>query len=144
MRSPVLLALVIALVCTTAHAAIDSPRLRLLDASTGQLDPVRHAKTDLFLLGLGLTLGGLVLGGAGFAILAVCQEGASCYSQTTTIIGWCLAAPGILPLAAGLIILYLFTGNRRSLADATDLKPRWALAAVPLRGGGLVGASISF
>ena len=107
-----------------------------------------HAKTDLFLLGLGLTLGGLVLGAGGFAFLYACREGTSCHSETNTYIGYGLAAPGLLPLAAGLIILYLFTGGRHGSTDASDVlnggKPAWALALVPLSGGGMVGASGRF
>ena len=59
--------------------------------------PVRAATQGSFLLlGLGLTLGGLVLGGAGFAVLYLCREGTGCYNNTTTIVGWVLAAPGIV------------------------------------------------
>ena len=121
--------------------------MHLLDSTEGQLDPVRHAKTDLFLLGLGLTIGGLILGGAGFAELYLCQEGSSCYNPpTSNYIGYALAAPGILPLAAGLIILYLFTGGRRGFAEAEEASPRWLLTVAPVGGGGggVVGATLRF
>src|SRR3954469_1171800 len=60
----------------------------------GDAPVVVHGGADLFLLGLGLVAGGLVLGAAGFAVLLVCHgptdtEGAaSCYSPTMTIVGW--------------------------------------------------------
>src|SRR4051812_19615597 len=103
MKNPLALVLAVLLLGGATHASASN--LHLLDASEGSLDPVDHAKTDLFLLGLGLTAGGLALGGVGFAVLYVCREGETCHNQTMTYVGWGLAAPGVLPLAAGLIIL---------------------------------------
>ncbi len=149
MKNPLALALIV-LLGGAAHASgvTTGSKLHLLDSSEGQVDPIQHGKADLFLLGLGLTAGGLVLGGAGFAVLYACSEPqATCAQPTMTYVGWALAAPGVLPLAAGLIILYLFTGGRRGVADATDafdLKPKWALAIVPVSGGGMVGAAGTF
>src|SRR5438270_13559045 len=56
-----------------------TPRQSLLGGSEGQLNPVAHAKTDFFLIGLGLVGAGLILGGAGFAVLYLCGEGSNCY-----------------------------------------------------------------
>jgi hypothetical protein len=145
MKTPAAVALSLLLVCTAARAATPDPsKFHLLDSSQAQLDPVSHGKADLFLLGLGLIAGGLVLGGAGFAVLYLCQEGTSCHSQTMTYVGYGLAAPGIIPLAAGLIIVYLFTGGRRGVSEATASKRSWAFSLVPINGGGLVGASGTF
>lgn len=98
--------------------------------------PVRDTRTVLLLTGLGLTAAGLVLGGAGFAVLSLCQEGSSCYSKNTTIIGWALAAPGVLPLAAGLIILYIVVGGRGGrVAELLPHGDNWAVALAPAPGG---------
>jgi hypothetical protein len=99
---------------------------------------VRDTKGGLFLAGLGLTAAGLVLGGAGFAVLWFCGEGSSCHSNNTTIIGWALAAPGILPLAAGIIILYITLdgGRRGRLAQLLPGGDDWAVTMAPMPGGG--------
>ncbi|MFT3841631.1 MAG: hypothetical protein QM723_31875 [Myxococcaceae bacterium] len=102
-------------------------------------DPVRDSKGALFLAGLGLTAAGLILGGAGFAVLWFCGEGSSCHSENTTIIGWALAAPGILPLVAGIIILYItLDGGRRGgrLAELLPGGDDWAITMAPMPGGG--------
>lgn len=108
--------------------------------------PVRASGSgSLFLLGLGLTAGGLVLGGAGFAVLYVCRSGTACYSDTTTVIGWVLAAPGIIPLTVGLIMIYLSTGSsHRVLAPTKPATRQWAFGFAPLAGGGLVSAATQF
>ena len=145
MKNPLAVVLAVLLLGGAAQAsAVNGSKFHLLDASEGSLDPIEHGKTDLFLLGLGLTVGGLALGAVGFAVLYACREGSTCYNQTTTYVGWGLAAPGVLPLAAGLIILYLFTGGRRGFSEAPGAKPSWALALVPVNGGGLVGATGTF
>lgn len=120
-------------------SASNNPSAHLLPVN--QLPtPGNHGKFDFFLLGLGLTLGGLSLGAAGFAILAICDEGSSCYSPTTRTLGWILAAPGIIPLVVGLVMLYVSVGGKRGMAfgpSATD-GGGWALGAAPLQGGGAV------
>ena len=146
MKNPLALTLALLLLGGAAHASAGASKLHLLDQSEGQLDPVAHAKTDLFLLGLGLVGGGLVLGGAGFIYLYFCnQRAASGSCQPPDLyIGYGLAAPGLLPLAAGLIIIYLFTGGRHGSTMVDSVKPSWALALVPLGGGGMIGASGTF
>jgi len=85
-------------------------RLHLLDASASSLFPeaVRSASlqglahdtgTNLFMIGLGLAAGGLVVGGAGFAVLYACREGTTCHNRDTTVLGWVLAAPGVILVA---------------------------------------------
>lgn len=110
------------------------------------LEPVRVAtKGSLVLLGLGLTGAGLVLGGAGFAVLYLCREGTGCHNSTTTTVGWVLAAPGIIPLIVGVAILYFGTGGgRHSELLPTEKAGQWALSAMPLSGGGLVSGSVRF
>ncbi|MFO0598895.1 MAG: hypothetical protein U0228_26545 [Myxococcaceae bacterium] len=109
--------------------------------------PVRHSGSgSLLLLGLGLTAGGLVLGGAGFAVLYVCRAGTACHNDTTTVIGWVLAAPGIIPLTVGLIMIWLSTGSSaRVMAPARTPSRQWAFGFAPLAGGGgLVSAATQF
>jgi hypothetical protein len=110
------------------------------------LAPVRAATSgSLLLLGLGLTGAGLVLGGAGFAVLYACREGTSCYNSTTRTVGWVLAAPGIIPLVVGVAILYFGTGGgRRADLTPTEKAGQWALSAMPLSGGGIVSGSVRF
>ncbi len=106
-------------------------------------DPVRDTRDSLFLLGLGLTAGGLLLGGAGFLVLYLCQEGSSCYGKDTTIAGWALAAPGVLPLAAGLILLYITVGGRGGrLASLLPAGENWAVAFAPVPGGGAAASGV--
>ena len=97
------------------------------------------------LIGLGLVAGGLVLGGAGFAVLYLCQAGSACYSETTTIIGWVLAAPGIIPLTIGAILVYAsLGGSGRVLAPSPSSSQRWAFGFAPLRDGGVFSAATVF
>lgn len=108
--------------------------------------PIRAATSgSLLLLGLGLTGAGLVLGGAGFAVLYLCREGTSCNNGTTTTVGWVLAAPGILPLIVGVAILYFGTGGGRR-ADLTPVEKagQWAFSASPLSGGGMISGAVRF
>lgn len=102
------------------------------------LAPVaRHAETDFFLLGLGLAAGGLVLGGAGFAVLYACREGTTCYSEPITVLGWVLAAPGLIPLTIGIIMMWAVSGNSSNrVAVPTSTTARWAFGLSPLPGGG--------
>ncbi len=108
-------------------------------------DPVRDTRGGLFLLGLGLTAAGLVLGGAGFAVLWFCGEGSSCHSNSTTVIGWALAAPGILPLAAGIILLYITVDGGRRGGRISQLLPGgddWAITLAPTPGGGAAAVGL--
>ncbi len=90
----------------------------------------------LLFLGIGLVAAGLVLGGAGFALLYYCQQGTPCYNNTTQTVGWVIAIPGVIPLAIGAVMIRIAIGRR--YAEAPSPRPRWqfALAPTPLRGGG--------
>lgn len=106
---------------------------------------VRHVAMDFFLLGLGLAAGGLVLGGAGFAVLYACREGTACYGDVTTAIGWILAAPGIIPLTVGLIMMYASSGRSVRVSAPVNSAGRWALSVAPLRdGGALLSGAVQF
>ncbi|MDP1827527.1 MAG: hypothetical protein Q8L48_29925 [Archangium sp.] len=106
---------------------------------------VHHARFDFFLLGLGLAAGGLVLGAGGFAVLYACREGTGCYGDVTTVIGWALAAPGIIPLTIGLIMMYGASGGRGGRVDApASTTQRWAVGLAPLRDGALFSAAARF
>lgn len=106
--------------------------------------PVVHARADFFLLGLGLAAGGLVLGGAGFAVLYGCREGTACFGDVTTAIGWILAAPGIIPLTVGLIMMYASSGGSGRVMAPSSSSQRWALGVAPLRDGALFSAAARF
>ncbi len=108
--------------------------------------PIRAATTTSFLLlGLSLTGAGLVLGGAGFAVLYLCREGTACHNNTNTTVGWVLAAPGILPLVVGVAILYFGTGGgRRADLSPAEQVGQWAFSAIPLSGGGLISGAVRF
>jgi len=140
MRTVLLLAaLTLAIPARAQYASLDTltPRRMLLGGAEGQ-NPVRDFKTSLFLVGLGLTGAGLVLGGAGFAILYLCREGTSCYGdQGLRTAGWVLAAPGIIPLAVGLVLIYITVGGRSGGGGAKihGAAPV-SLGFVPLPGGG--------
>ena len=110
------------------------------------VEPIRAASSgSLLLLGLGLTGAGLVLGGAGFAVLYLCRDGTGCYNNTTTTIGWVLAAPGIIPLVVGVAILYFGTGGgRRADLTPTEKAGQWAFSAMPLNGGGMISGAVRF
>ena len=102
------------------------------------LSPVaREAEAHFFLLGLGLAAGGLVLGGAGFTVLYACREGTTCYSEPITVLGWVLAAPGLIPLTIGIIMMWAVSGTSSSrVAVPRGTTARWAFALSPLPGGG--------
>jgi hypothetical protein len=75
--------------------------------------PVPSVRDNTFLIGLGLTGAGLVLGGAGIAVLYVCREGTDCHQDKgLQAAGWVLAAPGLIPLVVGLVLIYISTGGR--------------------------------
>jgi hypothetical protein len=112
--------------------------------SMGQVpvDPVRDTRATTFLVGLGLVGAGLVLGGAGFAILYVCREGQECHAdQTLRTVGWVLAAPGIIPLGVGLLLLYVSSGGRGGTHAASALS---SLTVSPLPGGAFVSGGLRF
>lgn len=106
--------------------------------------PIAHARADFFLIGLGLAAGGLVLGGAGFAVLYGCREGTGCYGDVTTAIGWILAAPGVIPLTIGLIMMYASSGSSGRVALPSSSSQRWAVGLSPLRDGALFSAAARF
>lgn len=106
--------------------------------------PVVRARADFFLLGLGLAAGGLVLGSAGFAVLYGCREGTPCYGEVTTTIGWILAAPGVIPLTIGLIMMYASSGHSGRVALPAGSSQRWAVGLAPLRDGALFSAAVGF
>lgn len=106
---------------------------------------VHHARVDFFLLGLGLAAGGLVLGAGGFAVLYACRVGTECYGDVTTVIGWVLAAPGVIPLTIGLIMMYGASGGRGGrVAAPSGATQRWAVGVAPLRDGALFSAAARF
>ena len=118
-----------------------------VDPLPSPIAPVKAVTEGSFLLlGLGLTLGGLVLGGAGFGVLYLCREGTTCHNNTTTIVGWVLAAPGIIPLVVGLAILYFGSGGggRRGGLAPKEEAGQWALSFMPMNGGGLIGGAVRF
>lgn len=106
--------------------------------------PHASGSADLFLLGLGFAAGGLVLGGAGFAVLYACREGTSCYGDVTTVVGWALAAPGVIPLAIGLVMMWLGAGAPARVSAPTQSSTRWAFGLAPIPGGGVVSAAARF
>ncbi|GEM_PF-3443242 len=149
----VLLAAGVARADTLASRGTQDSKLRLLPVSYHGAAPVPSpaapmraaASGSLVMLGLGLTGAGLVLGGAGFAVLYLCREGTTCNSPTTTTVGWVLAAPGILPLIVGIAILYFGSGSSRSSQLVPEEKVgQWAFSVAPLSGGGWLGARLRF
>src|SRR4051812_2353476 len=112
MRTALLVVTLTLAVPAAAQVHLDAPRRALLGGSEGQ-NPVADTKGGMFLVGLGLTAAGLVLGGAGFGILYACREGEQCHDdKTLNIVGWALAAPGVVPLAIGLFLLYAAVGGK--------------------------------
>lgn len=104
-----------------------------------------HSSGSLFLIGLGLAAGGLVLGGAGFTVLYLCRTGTACAGDAATTVGWVLAAPGVIPLAVGLVMMWLGSGSSmRVQSPAVNSGLRWAFGFTPLRDGGFVSAGTAF
>lgn len=148
----------VALILGLAIPALATPRLlepgdvQLADYhravaphSAVPLSPVvRHATVDIFFLGLGLAAGGLVLGAGGFALLYGCREGTGCYGEVTTVIGWVLAAPGIIPLTVGLIMMYAASGRSGRVTAPMNSSQRWAFGVAPIRDGALFSAAARF
>lgn len=105
---------------------------------------VRHAEFDVFFLGLGLAAGGLVLGAGGFTVLYLCRPGTECNGDVSTAIGWILAAPGIIPLTVGLIMMYAASGNRGRVSAPSSATQGWAFGLAPLKDGALFSAAARF
>ena len=116
---------------------------RLAPAPPAALNPLNPVRGSAVLLGLSLVGAGLVLGGGGFAVLYLCREGTGCHNETTTIVGWVLAAPGIIPLLVGAIILYGSSG-RSDLLMPSNTAGKWAFGFSTLSGGGLLNGSVRF
>jgi len=107
--------------------------------------PSSSASDTFFLTGLGLTAAGLVLGGAGFAILYACPEGSSCWSPGLETAGWVLAAPGVLPLATGLVMLYISVGGSSHAAVTPPADSRGTMVAAERpRRTPIVGVTVPF
>jgi hypothetical protein len=123
----------------------DVPRQQFAKTATGFFAETR---AGLFFAGLGLVGAGLILGGAGFALLYTCNEGADCDTQGhTRTVGWILAAPGLIPLAVGAILVWVSTGGRTGMrvdneAPAPTLP--FALGLAPVRGGAVSSATFAF
>jgi hypothetical protein len=131
-----------------AQATLDTltPRRGLLSGAMGH-SPISDARGGMFLTGLALVGAGLVLGGAGFAILYVCREGQSCHSDKGLITaGWVLAAPGVIPLGIGLLLIYISSGGKAKIAEAVrPSRPGLvSVGLVPLPGGGAVTGAFRF
>ncbi len=107
----------------------------------------RAAEGGALLLGLALMGAGLVLGGAGFAVLYACRSGTACYGDTTQIVGWALAAPGVVPLVVGGVIVYGVTQSNGRRASGPRGRPRlaeWGVTAGPIPGGAFAGVTVTF
>ena len=107
----------------------------------------RDTRSSLFLLGLGLVGVGLVSGGAGLAILYYCPTGSTCYSDALYYTGWALAAPGLIPLAIGALLVYITTDGgrgRRAAAPTHRNIANWGVSATPTPGGAFVSAGFVF
>lgn len=106
----------------------------------------RDSRGTALLIGLGLVGAGVTLGGAGFAVLYACREGTNCHQdKTVQTVGWVLAAPGILPLVVGAVLVYGSVGGRSrggggGVFTAPQSLPRWSVGLAPLPGGGAVSA----
>jgi hypothetical protein len=150
--SPSVLAVAIATVLITTLARPEPARAQEVVVATAPAPSPAQAVNaandgSRLLLGLALMGAGLVAGGAGFAVLYFCQQGSSCYGDATTYVGWGLAAPGIVPLVVGGILVYSVVGNsgRRTALPVARTLARVGASAVPLPGGGaIVGATFTF
>jgi hypothetical protein len=129
-------------------SASDAPRQSFMRTAPGQFpDPVRDTRSGLFIASLGLIGAGLVLGGAGFLVLYTCHEGDTCdVDNHMRTVGWILAAPGLVPLAVGCLLLYISTGGRANVR--VDSAPQqtlpFALGFMPIRGGAVSSATFAF
>ena len=113
-----------------AYGPLTPPARAPMDVAHGGTTVSSDGDTDLFLLGLGLIGLGLAAGGAGFAILEGCNEKSDCYTPELEIVGWVLAAPGILPLGAGLFLVYLTSDSSASREDVPSSSSRYARGAL--------------
>ncbi|HEV8321667.1 MAG TPA: hypothetical protein VG389_08650 [Myxococcota bacterium] len=125
--------------------AAESPALAGPEAGGLAARGLDRIHPDLLLPGLGLMAGGIVAGAAGFMLLYFCDPAGviGCYDPTLNVVGWVLAAPGIIPLAIGSILVYISLNSSRGYAAA----PPAALTAMyvsPVRGGAVVSTSFTF
>ena len=143
------LVLLVVLVASAAHAQTtwtpDVPRQQFIRSTTA--DFFSDTRAGMFFAGLGLMAAGLVLGGAGFALLYTCQEGADCDVQGhTRTVGWILAAPGLIPLGVGALLVYISSGGRASVRvdNAPPATLPFAFGLAPIRGGAVSSATFAF
>jgi hypothetical protein len=129
----------------SAEPASQAPKRAVLLAQYYPVAPVPAPRVyvdtgvNFFLLGLGLMAGGLVLGGAGFAVLYYCQQGTGCYNDTTQTVGWILAAPGIIPFVVGAVMVRISLSGRVAAAPARRPSRGFAFVPAVIPGGGVVG-----
>jgi len=106
---------------------------------------LEHMHPNLLIAGLGLMAGGIVAGAAGFTLLYLCDPVGTigCYDQALNVVGWVLAAPGIIPLAVGSILVYISL-NSSTRYSAAPPRALTAMYVTPVPGGALVGTSVTF
>jgi hypothetical protein len=106
----------------------------------------RRSSSGIGLGGAGLLLlgGGILTAAPGLTILYVCREDEPCHSDTSTAVGWALAAPGIPAIALGALFLWLDKpGGSRGSVFVPRTMPV-AITGGPIRSGGMIGASYQF
>ena len=120
-----------------APSTLDAPALE-----QGRL----HSTGTILLIGLSLIGTGLIAGGAGFAVLLVCFPDGELYCEddTTRVVGWVLAAPGVLPLIAGGILVYVALEAGSSRYGKRSRPGKLAFSASPVPGGGMAYATMRF
>jgi hypothetical protein len=139
MRTALVVVALMAAAPAFAEGLASVPRRALLMDSEGQ-KAVSDTKASFFLIGLGLTGAGLLLGGAGFGVLYACREGQQCHDdKTLQTVGWVLAAPGVVPLAIGLIMLYISVGGKSG--GGSHAASSVALGLQPVPGGAVASAA---
>ena len=116
-------------------------------APEGGLAPrgIDHLHPDFLIAGLGLMAGGIVAGAAGFTLLYFCDPVGQigCYDSGLNVVGWVLAAPGIIPLAIGSIMVYIAV-NSSSRYSAAPPRALTAMYVSPVPGGAMVGTTLTF
>jgi hypothetical protein len=108
------------------------------------VSPRRSSGLGLGGAGLILLLGGLATSAGGFGILYACREGESCHNDTTTALGWVLAAPGIPPIGLGLLFLWLDKGGSLSRTVYNEPRLPVTFTAAPIPSGGMLGVTYQF